>query len=135
MKCLTYDTLITPSVYPSISIFYLQGDQSCLKARVKNPSLAHRPGVKVEVKGQIGDDHLNPVHCWALFEIENTSAGAKNDDPLGVPDYTDLKGVPNLSLCDKRGQTWSSGRKGGGPNLSLCNKRGAEFECTQFSNF
>ena len=42
-----------PLVYPSISILEIS-----VKFCVENLSLAQRAGVKVQVKGQIGADHL-----------------------------------------------------------------------------
>ena len=41
----------------------------CVKFCVKNPSLAHRAGVKVEVKGQIGADHLNLSNFGSLQKL------------------------------------------------------------------
>ena len=36
-------------------------NQYCVKLCVQNPSLAHKAGVKDEVKGQIGTDHLDLI--------------------------------------------------------------------------
>ena len=45
--------------------------ENCVTFCVKNPSLAHRAGVKVEVKGQIRVDHLNGP--FLMFHTPNLS--------------------------------------------------------------
>ncbi len=57
LKSITYNALIVALVYPSISIFYYK---SLCQILCKNPSFAHRAGVKIEVKGQMEADHLKP---------------------------------------------------------------------------
>ncbi len=58
LQSLSYNALITPLVYPTISILVLFLE-ICDKFCVKNPSSTHRAGVKGEVKGQMRADHLD----------------------------------------------------------------------------
>ena len=87
---------------------------------IKNPSLAHRAGVKVEVKGQIGVDHLSSVtqyivacqHCgvsgkppWlqamtrhGLLTLKMTSENSSSRNAIYGQFYLNQNGSDNLSV-------------------------------------